>query len=472
MRSQTDAVVSSDAAPPQTGAPPAQWGSRFGYIMVAAGAAVGLGNIWKFPYLAYESGGGAFIITFIVIAALVAYPMVKIETAIGRRGGGDTVSCFEAINPKWGFVGWIANLCTVLINMFYVVVGGWVLKYAVQYIISGDFGDDTVVYFEGFTGSTFEPIIWTFILMAFVSILLLFGITNIAERVVKIVMPCLFVFLIICGIWALFSIDGATEGLSYYLIPDFSDYSFKTFAQAATQVLFSVGIGWGIFTTLGTNVPKSNNIKSDSALIVASDAIVAIVAGFVVIPAAFAGGTDFEAGPRLVFEVMTGTFAQLPGGRIIGIIFFVALLFAVISSLFTFFEIPMRTFEVKLKLGRKKAVLIVACIIFAGNILVSLGFGALNWLQLPWPDASVDGFIAAYGIYDWLDCFTAYILLPVGVVLACIFVVRAWGFMHYEKELTNGGELKKVTTFEKVLITVIIPLFMILVFLNVFGFIQ
>ncbi len=460
------------AADSTSQAEPKQWNSRFGYIMVAAGAAVGLGNIWKFPYLAYSNGGGAFIIMFIVIAALVAYPMVKLETSIGRRGRGDAVSCFEAISPRWGGVGWVANVCTIMINMFYVVVGGWVLKYAVQFIISGDFGDDAVEYYEGFVSSNVEPIIWTFILLAFVSVLLLFGITNIVEKVVKVVMPCLFVFLIVCGIWALFAIDGATEGLSYYLIPDFSNFTFKTFAQVATQVLFSVGIGWGIFTTLGTNVPKSNNIKSDSAMIVACDALVAIVAGFVVIPAAFASGTDFEAGPRLVFEVMTGVFGAMPGGRIIGIFFFVALLLAVISSLFTFFEIPMRTFEVKLKLGRRKAVLIVAAIIFAGNILVSLGFGALNWVELPWPDASADGFIATYGFYDWIDCFTAYILLPAGVVLCCLFVVISWKFNFYDKEVTNDGKLRKTTLFEKIDITVIIPIVMIIVFLNVFGFIQ
>lgn len=447
-----------------------QWGSRFGYIMVAAGAAVGLGNIWKFPYLAYNNGGGAFMIVFLICCVLLAYPMVKIETAIGRKGRGDCVSCFERIIPGTGFIGWVATVCTILINFFYVVVGGWVLKYAVHFIISGDFGGDALAFFTGFTTSPFEPIVWDFILLAGVSILLLFGITNIVEKAVKVIMPCLVVFLIGCGIWALFVIDGAMEGLKFYFVPDFSNFTFTTFAACATQTLFSVGIGWGIFTTLGANVPKENNIKADSAMIVACDAFVAIMAGFVVIPSAFAAGTDFQAGPRLVFEVMTGVFGMLPGGRIIGCFFFIALMFAVISSLFTFFEIPMRVFEQKLGLGRKKGVMIVALIILCGNILVSLGFGPLSEvINLPWPNFQG---LQHFGLYDWIDCFTAYILLPLGVVFEAIFVVKAWGFAKYEKEMTNDGELKPMSKLEKFDVMIICPLLMVIVFLYVFGFIS
>ena len=198
-------------------------------------------------------------------------------------------------------------------------------------------------------------------------------------------------------------------------------------------------------------------------------ATVAIVAGFVVIPSAFAFGTDLQAGPRLVFEVMTGVFAMLPGGRILGIFFFVALLFAVISSLFTFFEIPMRVFEKKLGMGRKKGVLVVAIIIFIGNIIVSLGFGPLQGVTLPWPSA---GGLEQYGFYDWLDCFTAYLLLPAGVVLECIFVAKVWGFQKYSHNMTNEGEFKAIGGLEKFIIMVVNPILMVIVFLNVFGFIS
>lgn len=447
----------------------AKFNSRFGYIMVAAGAAIGLGNIWKFPYLAYRGGGGIFLITYIIIIMLMAHPMVEMETAIGRFGGGDTVTCFEKINPKWGFVGWIANLCTIMINMFYVVIGGWVLKYAVTFITGANFGDDATAFYNNFISKPVEPLIYTAIVLFIASGLLLFGITELVEKVTKVIMPALFVLLIICGFYACFSVDGAIEGLKYYLLPAPENFSVKVFADAATQVLFSVGIGWGIFTTLGINVPKENNLKGDALLVSICDTCAAITAGFVVIPAAYGAGVELTAGPKLLFVVMSGIFANLPGGRIIGAFFFVAVLFAVFSSLFTFFEIGMRTFEVKLGMGRKKAVGVVTLIIGLGNILVSLGFGPLSFIKLPWP--SFAG-MQYYNFLDWFDCFTAYVLLPLGCILVCLFIIFGWGWDGYEKELFMNGRDGKLSKFDKALTTFVVPAFMVIILLNVFGILQ
>ena len=293
-----------------------QWGSRFGYLMVAAGAAIGLGNIWRFPYLAYEGGGGVFLVVYIIVVILMGHPMVEMETAIGRYTGKDTVTCFQRIHKKWGFAGWMAVVCTTLLCMYYVVVGGWVAKYAFQYIVSGDFGSDKQAYYDQFTSSAVEPIIWTLLLLALVSFLLYFGITNTVEKISKVMLPLLFALLIICGIWALFVNDNAIEGVKYYLLPDFSKFSFTTFAQAATQVLFSIGIGWGLYETLGANISKENNLKSDAIMVSVFDTAAAILAGFVVVPSAFSGGVDIEsAGPSLVFNVMTDIFDRLAGGR-------------------------------------------------------------------------------------------------------------------------------------------------------------
>ena len=437
----------------------AQFKSRFGYIMVAAGAAIGLGNIWKFPYLAYRGGGGIFLVTYIIIIILMAHPMVEMETAIGRFGKSDTVSVFEKINKKWGFVGWIANICTLGINMFYVVVGGWVLKYAVQFITSGDFGEDTNVFFNGFISKPVEPIIWALIVLFIASFLLLFGITEIVEKVTKVIMPVLFVILVFCAVYA-------CEGLKYYLVPNFKNFNFKVFADAATQVLFSVGIGWGIFTTLGANIPDSSNLKGDAIMVSIMDTLAAVLAGFVVIPTAFGAGMEVTKGPALLFDVMAGIYGSMPGGRLIGSIFFVGVMFAVFSSLFTFFEISMKTFEVKLKMGRKKGVIAVSLIILVGNILVSLGFGPLSSFKIPWP--SFTG-MEMYGLYDWLDCFTGYLLLPLGCLLTCIFIAKIWGFDNYEKELFKNGE-GKLNGFDKMLTLAVIPIFMVIVLLNVFGF--
>lgn len=444
-----------------------EFGSRFGYIMVAAGAAIGLGNIWKFPYLAYRGGGGIFLLTYIVIIILMAHPMVEMETAIGRYGKADTVTVYEKINPKWAFIGWIANLCTLLINMYYVVVGGWVLKYAVHFILSGEFGD-TSVFYNSVISAPVEPIVWAFILLVGVMFMLLFGITEIAEKVSKVIMPALFVLLIFCGIYACVVTPGAAEGLKYYLLPAPENFSFKVFADAATQVLFSVGIGWGLFTTLGANLSDSTNLKSDALMVSVMDTAAAILAGFVVIPTAYGAGIELQAGPSLLFKVMTGIYAKLPGGRLIGSFFFIAVTFAVISSLFSFFEVNIKTAEVKLGMGRKKAIIFVGALIFAGNVLVSLGWGPLSGITLPWP--SFTG-IAYYNFHDWFDCFSGYVLLPLGCLLTCLFVVKGWGWDGYSKEIHkhDPANAKPLSKFDKTLITVVIPVFMVIVLLNVFG---
>lgn len=364
----------------------AQWGSRFGYIMVAAGAAIGLGNIWRFPYLAYGGGGGVFIVIYIIMAALMGYPLIKAESAIGRFARANVAASFGAVKKKYRFVGWIAILCTTLIDMYYVIVGGWVLKYAVAYIIGEDFGSDTQVFFDGFTASSVQPLVYTAIVMIVVAVLLFFGITNLVEKVTKVMMPALFLLLVVCGIWAIFSTPNAVEGLKYYIVPDFSKMSVKVFADAATQVLFSIGIGWGIFVTLGASLPKENNIKKDSVWIAVCDTVVALTAGFVIIPSAYGAGVDMASGPSLIFVVMTQIFSKLPGGRFIGIFFFIALLFAALSTLFTIIEIPNKWLEESTHMSHRKSTTITSLIIFAGGIIVSLGFGVLSNVQLPFLD--------------------------------------------------------------------------------------
>lgn len=447
----------------------AQWNSRFGYIMVAAGAAIGLGNIWRFPFLAYRGGGGIFIIIYIISVILMAHPLIEAESAVGRYARANVASSFGRINKKARSIGIIAILCTTLIDMYYIVVSGWVTKYAVSYIIGTDFGSDTQKYFDNFTSGTVQPLIYAAIILFIVAFLLYFGITNLVEKVTKVIMPLLFIMLIICGVWALFVSDGAIEGLKYYLIPDFSKMNVKTIAEACTQVLFSVGIGWGIFVTLGASLPDTNNIKKDAIWISICDTAVALIAGFVIIPSAFGAGVDVAKGPSLVFVVMTQIFSKLPGGRLIGIFFFLSLIFAVMSTFFTILEIPVKYIEEKFKITHKKAVVITSLIIYAGGIIVSLGFGILSGVKLPWLD--VNG-IAYYGIYDWLDTFTSYILLPLGCLLTCFYVVKVWGFKGYEKELTAGGRDGKLGNIQKAMFMVVVPVLMFIVILNCFGIIK
>lgn len=445
------------------------WNSRFGYVMVAAGAAIGLGNIWRFPYLAYQDGGGIFILIYIIVVFLMGYPMIQAESAIGRYARANVAASFGKIRKRYRFIDWIAILCTAIIDMYYVIIGGWVVKYFTTYITGTDFGSDTTIYFNEFTSSTAEPLIYAAILVTFTAIMLFFGITNLVEKVTKVIMPFLFILLVVCGIWAIFSSPGAVDGLKWYLTPDFSKLSIKVFADAATQVLFSIGIGWGIFVTLGASLPHKSNIKKDALWIGVCDTTVALLSGFVIIPSAFGANVDMASGPSLIFIVMTQIFGRLPGGHIIGILFFMALIFAVLSTLFTVFEIPIKWIEETLHISRRKATVLVSSVIFAGGIIVSLGFGILSEVQLPWFD--IHG-ISYYNIYSWLDTFTAYVLLPLGCLLTCFYLSKIWKFPQFEKELTKDGRDGRLSPFQKLLYAVVVPVMMLIVILNCYGFIH
>ena len=443
--------------------------SRFGYLMFACGAAIGIGNIWKFPYLAYQGGGGIFIFVYLLVVFIITRPLAEMETTLGRFSRTDSVSAFEKINKRWGFVGWISNAAILLTLFFYVVVCGWCLKYAFQFMFVGSFGEDPSQYFATFVSSTYEPLIWSFIVLIIVLFLLVFGITNFVEKISKIILPGLTILLITTGIYACCINPNSMEGLKYYFLPDFSKFSFKVFADAVTQSLFSIGVGWGAFITLGASVPKENNIRKDTIFLCIADTFIAILAGFTIIPSAYGAGIEVGVGPSLIFNVMTGIFLKLPGGRVFGSFFFLAIVFAAISTLFAYMEIPIKTIENKCKIKRKYAVLIAGGIVAIGNILTSLGYGVLNGAKIPW--VSFSG-IDWLNFHDWFDRMSSYLLLPLGGILLCIFIAFKWGWKNYEEELTVGNRDGKIHIWNKIVVYALIPICMVIVFLNLFGVIK
>ena len=450
----------------------ASFGSRFGYIMVAAGAAIGLGNIWKFPYLAYGGGGGIFVIIYILLCVVLGHPVVEMETTIGRYAKTNAIDAYGVVNKKWKFIGVINVICTLLIDMYYIIVSGYVLKYAINFLISGDFGTDSAAYYTNFISDPIQPLIYAGILMLLTVVLLSFGITELVEKVTKVIMPLLFVLLIFCGIWALFISDGAIEGLKFYLVPNWENFTWKAFADACMQVMFSVGIGWAIFTTLGASVSNEHNVRKDSMLVTICDTTIAITAGFVIIPSVVGSGSEMAAGPSLVFLAMTDIFGKFPGGRVIGFFFFTALIFAVISTYFTILEIPVKCVEEKCKISHGKATVLTAIFIFAGGILCSLsqGNGLLSGVRLPW--WSFGSGVVYYNIYDWVDCLSGYVLLPLGCLLTTIYCCKIWGYKEYEKALTQDGRDGRLSKYDKVIMTVVVPILTLIVILNCFGFIK
>ncbi len=450
----------------------ANFGSRFGYIMVAAGAAIGLGNIWKFPYLAYGGGGGAFIVVYIILAMVLGHPLVEMETAIGRHGRTNAIDAFGVVKPRWKYAGLVTVICAVLIDMYYIIVSGYVLKYAITFLLGGNFGTDKAAYYTNFISDPIKPLIYAAILMVLVVVLLADGITELVEKVTKVIMPLLFILLLVCGFWALLSFDGAMDGLKFYLIPDFSSFTWKTFADACVQVMFSVGVGWSIFTTLGASLSDGANIRKDAMMITICDTVVALTAGFVIIPSVVGAGSEMSAGPSLVFLAMTEIFAQMPGGNIMGFFFFTALIFAVLSTYFTILEIPVKCIEEKFHIEHKKATWLTAGLIMIGGALCSLsqGVGLLSDVKMPW--WSFGSGIIYYNIYDWVDCLSGYVLLPLGCLLTAFYCAKAWGYKGYESELTHDGRDGKLSTYDKVIMTVVVPILTIIVILNCFGFIH
>lgn len=450
----------------------ASFGSRFGYIMVAAGAAIGLGNIWKFPYLAYGGGGGAFVVVYIILCIVLGHPVVEMETTIGRYAKTNAIDAYGVVNKKWKFVGVINVICTILIDMYYIIVSGYVLRYAIDFLIGSNFAPDSTTYYNNFISDPIQPLIYAGILMLITVVLLANGITNLVEKVTKVIMPLLFLLLVVCGIWALFISEGAIEGLKFYLIPNWKNFTWKAVADACMQVMFSVGIGWAIFTTLGASVSDNNNVRKDSMWVTICDTTVAITAGFVIIPSVVGSGKEMTAGPSLVFLAMTDIFGKFPGGRFIGFFFFTALIFAVLSTYFTILEIPVKCVEEKLKVPHGKATVATALFIMAGSVLCSLsqGSGLLSHIKLPWWSYGVG--IHYYNIYDWFDVTSGYVLLPLGCLFTTIYCCRVWGYAKYEEALTQNGRDGRLSKWDRFVMTIVVPILTLIVILNCFGFIK
>lgn len=444
------------------------FGSRFGYIMVAAGAAIGLGNIWKFPYIAYKDGGGTFLILYIIVCFLLGQPGVLAETAIGRFSRKNAIDAFSNINPKWGFLGWIMTICTICIDFYYLIVSGYIVKYFVAYVMGGHFGTDKEAYYNAFISDPVEPLVYGAIVVLITGFILAAGITEKVEAVCKVILPALLVILVILSIWALKSSDNAILGLKYYLVPDKNGLDITSFADSCMQVLFSVGIGWAIFITLGASVGEDHNLRSDAKWVVICDSAIAILAGFVIIPAVVGNGSQLSGGPSLIFLAMTGIFEDLPGGNIVGVFFFLAIMFAVFSTCFTIVEIPVKVIQEKGNMSHKKAVWLTSLILFVGGILCSLsqGDGLLSDIGIPWIDFS-NG-IVKYCIYDWFDLMSAYVLLPLGTFLMAIFVSRVWGWEALNEELAKGGA-KPVSKWDKLTIGWTVPILTLVVMLHAFG---
>ncbi len=389
------------------------WASRAGFIMAAAGSAVGLGNVWKFPYMAGENGGGAFVIVYLPIVFTIGISVLLAELIIGRAAQKDPVGAFRMLGRRpWPLVGFMGILAAFLILSFYGVVAGWTLAFAVK-MATGVFsvpGADPATIFGAFIGAPLPPLLYAAAFMALTAWVVLGGIGHGIERANLVLMPLLFVILVALVARAV-TLPGAMDGLMFFVRPDFSKVTGATFTAALGQAFFSLSVGLGAMITYGSYLDRKQNIGRSATSVVGLDTLAAILAGLVIFPAVFAAGVDPGAGPGLVFVTLPSVFTQMPGGQVFGALFFVLLAIAALTSAVSLLEPVVAFFMDEYGFRRARIAVVTGGAAFLLGIPSSLSMG-------PWADATLFG----KGFLDLLAFVTSSIMLPVGGLLIAVFV--------------------------------------------------
>ncbi|HCT95111.1 MAG: Na+-dependent transporter [Bacteroidetes bacterium GWE2_39_28] len=408
------------------------FGSRFGVLVAVAGSAVGLGNLWRFPYMVGNNGGAAFIILYLFFVILLCLPIMFSEFVIGRRTQSNAFGAIKKIAPKsgWLSIGVISVVASICIMSFYSVVGGWTLEYIFK-SFSPDFltSDSTSLanQFSGFSQSSFMPVAMHLLFLTLSALIVVAGVKNGIEKYSKILMPILFILVLLLAIRSL-TLDGASEGVRFLLYPDFSKITGETMLAALGQAFFSLSLGMGCIITYGSYVNRKENLFKISFMSAFADTGFAILAGLAVMPAVFAFGISPGQGPSLVFITLPQIFAQMPFGGIISIAFFFILLIAAITSAISLLEVVVAYFTEELKMTRKVAVVITFIIIGLFGTFSSLSQGPLK-------DITIFG----KTFFDLFDYASSNVLLPVGGLLVVLFV--GWRMKRADvlDELTSGG---------------------------------
>lgn len=412
---------------------------KIGFVLAAAGSAVGLGNIWRFPYLAAKYGGGMFLLVYIALSVTFGFSLMMAEIAIGRKTGKSAIEAFGTLDKRFSFLGFLAAAVPIIILPYYSVIGGWVLKYMTGFITgsAGQMAADG--YFGGYIAKAGEPLLWFAIFIGATALIVLFGVEKGIEKVSKILMPVLVVLTLFIAIYSMIAIDGAWAGVKYYLMPDFSKFSIMTVVAAVGQLFYSMSLAMGIMITFGSYMKKDINIETSVKQIEIFDTGVAFLAGLMIIPAVFAfSGGDESAlgqGPGLMFVTLPKIFESMLGGTVIGAVFFFMVLLAALTSSISLMETIVSIFMDKLKLDRKLSCLIVLGISVMLGIPSSLGYSS-------WSSVKILGM----QFLDFFDFISNSIMMPVIAFITCVFVgyVLKPGTLEEEIELSGKFKAKKL----------------------------
>ena len=443
---------------------------KLGFVLSAAGASVGLGNIWRFPYLAAKYGGGIFLLIYILLALTFGYTMIVAETSLGRMTRKSPVGAFASFTKSHTLKagGWINAIIPILIVPYYSVIGGWVIKYLFEYICGNGIKLAEDGYFSTFISDGMSAEI-CFIVFALITLTIIFaGVRNGIERVSKFMMPILVVLSVIIAIYSV-TRPGALKGIQYFLVPNLENFSWMTVVSAMGQMFYSLSIAMGILVTFGSYMKKETSIEDSTRNVEIFDTAIAIMAGLMIIPAvfAFSGGdpNTLQAGPSLMFITIPKVFASMGLGTVVGILFFVLVLFAAVTSSIALTESAVSTFEDELHWNRKKSTVVIGIIMLALGTLSSLGYGPLDAVK-----------ILGMQFLDFFDFLTNSVMMPIAAIATCLLVSRVIGVDRIEEEMTQkGGTFRRKKIFVmmiKYLCPVFAAIILISSVMNAFGLIS
>lgn len=442
------------------------FGSRFGALVAMAGSAVGLGNLWRFPYLVGENGGAAFIIVYILLSFLICLPIFVSEFVIGRRSQKNAYAAFRDLSggSEWRWVGLFTVIVPLIVLSYYSVIGGWSVEFLLK-SLSFSFSDASRItmntMFTDFVSSTWAPLATHTVFLLFTTLIVIVGIKDGIEKFSKVMMPLLFIIVVAIAIYSL-TLPGASAGVDYLFRPNFSKIDAKACASALGQAFFSLSLGFGTIMTYASYVSKGDNIMTQSAATAISDLMFALIAGVAIMPAVFAFGIDPQAGPGLVFETLPYIFGQMPAGGLIAILFFAALLVAALTSSISMLEVAVAYLVEEKRFSRVWACITLFVICWIVGALCSLSFGPLS-------DIRING----GNLFDFFDSLSSNVLMTLGSLFTVLFV--GWRLKRTDiyDEFTNGGALSTNARIFGVLwflIRYICPLAIISIFLvGIFG---
>lgn len=433
------------------------FGGKLGFVLAAAGSAVGLGNLWRFPYLAAQYGGGAFLLVYIALAVTFGFVLMVTEIAIGRKTRLSPMEAFGALHKKWGWVGKLATIVPVLIFPYYCLIGGWVTKYTAVMAFGKAAHACSDTFFTDYISSAGEPLIWFLVFIGITALVIIFGVNRGIEKLSRFLMPALVVLTVVLAGYVV-TRPGAAAGIRYYLLPNLKDLNVKTFLAALGQLFYSMSLAMGIMITYGSYFSKEEHIEKATRQIEIFDTMIAFLAGMMIIPAVFVFSNGDKSalgtGPSLMFETLPKVFNSMAGGSIIGALFFFLVLFAALTSSVSIMEAIVSGLIDSFHVSRRKATILVLVYGIALGVVCSLGFGPLSSVR-----------IFGFDILDFLDFVSNSVLLPIVGMLTCIvvgFVIRPQAIID-EVEINGRFKVKK---FYTIMVKWIAPIFILVILIT------